>query len=379
MLDFSLKFVYDDDYGVDLFLDTNRQRLYVTQNNRVVVFDTIKSPESGNIIVGENSGSRLPLLSHAQSTFVDINQNLYVLEMHYEEAYKLELTLFNFTYRVWYWPFSSMNATKLLQGNGKCFRIALDKNLNIYITEFDAHRVVKWHSPEYTNYSVVAGTTDIYVADKGNRRIQKWSLNAREGITVVSDVYEPKQILLDCYGNFLTNDGYRVKLYNSFVTTGLDVDSDNNRIQLYNVEDQSVQTVLSSNNGLIKPISVYVVSETSDIYVLDRINRTQFVVKLWRATSGEGTIIIPSDSGLYYDIFLDQDYNIYMSSFYEIRKWFAPDYLYSTVIATFHSMADSVPIYVDESYNVYLYDCDEPEIQMWPIGARKPMAPLVLR
>ncbi|CAF4353904.1 unnamed protein product [Rotaria sp. Silwood2] len=256
MQDFSWKFVYDDDYGVDLFLDTNRQRLYVTQNNRVVVFDTIKSPESGNIIVGENSGGRLPLLSHAQSTFVDINQNLYVLEMHYKEAYKLELTLFNFNYRVWYWPFSSMNATKLLQGNGKCFRMALDKNLNMYITEFDAHRVVKWHSPEYTNYSVVAGTTDIYVADKGNRRIQKWSLNAREGITVVSDVYEPKQILLDCYGNFLTNDGYRVKLYNSFVTTGLDgiyplthLDSD---VIVYDESNENIYGLDVRNDQILK-------------------------------------------------------------------------------------------------------------------------------
>ncbi|CAF5083975.1 unnamed protein product, partial [Rotaria sp. Silwood1] len=86
MQDFSWEFEYEKD-EIDLFLDTNRKRPYATQYNRIVEFDTIKSPENGNIIVGENSGGRLPLLSHGRSTFVDINQNLYVLEIHYEEAY----------------------------------------------------------------------------------------------------------------------------------------------------------------------------------------------------------------------------------------------------------------------------------------------------
>ncbi|CAF1589542.1 unnamed protein product [Didymodactylos carnosus] len=148
------------------------------------------------------------------------------------------------------------------------------------------------------------------------------------------------------------------------------VDSGNRRIQKYNLEDQSVETVIGSVK-LREPISVYVVGGGTDeeIYVLDRVNRTDFVVKLWKNKNDiDGTIVIPSDSEIYYDLYLDGNSNIYLSTYYEIKKWFAPDYGYGIIIAQFHSQENSVPIYVDEDYNLYFYDCAEPEIQMWPIG-----------
>ncbi|CAF1285011.1 unnamed protein product [Adineta steineri] len=87
-----------------------------------------------------------------------------------------------------------------------CFGITVDEENNVYMSESDRHRVVKW-SPQTNLTTVVAGQTDeggtddkylskpdglyfdrssnaLYVADSGNSRIQKWEKNALSGIQV---------------------------------------------------------------------------------------------------------------------------------------------------------------------------------------------------
>lgn len=55
------------------------------------------------------------------------------------------------------------NATRLqevllLTGNKSfCYGMTLDSNLNIYVSKQDNHRVVKWLSPTYKYFVIVAG------------------------------------------------------------------------------------------------------------------------------------------------------------------------------------------------------------------------------
>jgi sugar lactone lactonase YvrE len=87
-----------------------------------------------------------------------------------------------------------------------CSGVWVDKEKNVYMAESKRFRVLRW-SPEANNSVVVAGRTDmngssadhlswpdgiavdesngaVYVADYLNNRIQKWSKDAEQGITV---------------------------------------------------------------------------------------------------------------------------------------------------------------------------------------------------
>jgi sugar lactone lactonase YvrE len=96
-----------------------------------------------------------------------------------------------------------------------CFGVSVDEDKNVYMSEADRHRVVKW-SPKTNITTVVAGQTDergstdeylsapdgiyfdqnsdaLYIADSGNGRIQKWKKDAILGIQVAGS-YESGSI-----------------------------------------------------------------------------------------------------------------------------------------------------------------------------------------
>ena len=87
-----------------------------------------------------------------------------------------------------------------------CFGVTVDRHKNVYMSESDRHRVVKW-SPSTNLTTVVAGQTDqrgtddgylsepdgiyfdrksetLYVSDSRNNRIQKWKKDATAGVRV---------------------------------------------------------------------------------------------------------------------------------------------------------------------------------------------------
>jgi len=108
--------------------------------------------------------------------------------------------------RVEKWPKGALEGIQLGGECRSCFGITVDEENNVYMSESDRHRVVKW-SPLTNLTTVVAGQTDergttdeylstpdglyfdrssdtLYVADSGNGRIQKWDKNALSGIQV---------------------------------------------------------------------------------------------------------------------------------------------------------------------------------------------------
>ncbi|CAF1402946.1 unnamed protein product [Rotaria sordida] len=87
-----------------------------------------------------------------------------------------------------------------------CSGVSVDREKNVYMSESDRHRVLKW-SPRTNTTIIVAGKTDdrgssseqlsdpeaiyidqtsgtLYVADSRNNRVQKWTKDSREGVTV---------------------------------------------------------------------------------------------------------------------------------------------------------------------------------------------------
>ncbi|CAF0948625.1 unnamed protein product [Didymodactylos carnosus] len=108
--------------------------------------------------------------------------------------------------RVEKWKIGSSSGVQLGVECRSCLGISVDKQKNVYMSESDRHRILKW-SPETNDTIVVAGRTDerggtgeylsspagiyvdrtsgaLYVADSQNNRIQKWVKNAQTGITV---------------------------------------------------------------------------------------------------------------------------------------------------------------------------------------------------
>ncbi|CAF1405011.1 unnamed protein product, partial [Didymodactylos carnosus] len=99
------------------------------------------------------------------------------------------------------------------------------------------------------------------------------------------------------------------------------------RVKKYITGEDSVSTIISQ--GLFKPTSIYVICD-DQIYILDSTNDEELIersciVKLWTTSSNEGRIIAKEVKGsICYNLYLDLDRNIYLSTENDVRKWFAP-------------------------------------------------------
>lgn len=108
--------------------------------------------------------------------------------------------------RVAKWSTGSSKGVQIGDSCEDCVGVSVDSAKNVYVTNTLGSCINKW-SPETNKTIVVAGTSgksgvaadllsipqglyvtttgdDIYVADSGNSRIQKWSRNAQQGVTV---------------------------------------------------------------------------------------------------------------------------------------------------------------------------------------------------
>ena len=215
----------------------------MTETDRVIMFD-INSLEQGFLILGEGS-DRQPSLKEMRSSFIDSEDNLYVLDVQYSRGDVQNVVTSSFLYSIWFWSKHVKEGTKLLSGKGQCYRFYVDKKTNIYVAETENHRVVKYYAPIYSNYTVAAGNntqgsdrsqlnrpfsiylnetnSDLLVVDQKNRRIQKWSSNATQGETVVSHIYTgARNVVPDCHGSFIVYGRNTARLYSGSEITGLD-------------------------------------------------------------------------------------------------------------------------------------------------------------
>ncbi|CAF4173529.1 unnamed protein product, partial [Rotaria sordida] len=183
-----------------MILNTKNNDLYVLDsgNNRILKYSIHNSSEATVIVDNLNSPTAFVMDNN-------INENLYIVVYNaVSNIYQIVLSSRN-----------SPTAKNRVIKNGtntKSFGIQLDFELNIYISEWENHRVVKWLAPKYEKYMIVAGNGSsgseqnqlnypqgiyvdnngsLFIADTKNNRIQKWLQNSTIGITVATSIQIP--------------------------------------------------------------------------------------------------------------------------------------------------------------------------------------------
>lgn len=147
----------------DMYFKNNYIYVIEKNNNRVMKYSTTKALV-GVIVARANdnyTNLRIPT-----AIFVDDNQNVLIAD---RSRYLLDPLQNHYRILV-YGPLSNdanvYEGRQLIQGSGRCYGVSMDSELNIYTSEYDNHRVLKWLSPNYTEAVTIAGNgTDGYYTD----------------------------------------------------------------------------------------------------------------------------------------------------------------------------------------------------------------------
>ena len=190
-----------------MFLDTKNNVVYILDsgNNRILKYSLFNSSDATAVVEHLTSPTAFTLETNNIA-------NLYIL-------------IYSITNDIYQVLFVSLNLPNvkhhiIINGtNTKSFSIALDIRLNIYISEWNNHRVVKWLAPTYEKSIVVAGngssgseanqlsypqgiyvdgSGDLFVADTKNNRIQNWPYGSTDGIKLGELIENPVYITFDC-------------------------------------------------------------------------------------------------------------------------------------------------------------------------------------
>ncbi|CAF1463101.1 unnamed protein product [Adineta steineri] len=150
------------------------------------------------ILLNESSGNAVTVVTH-----LFFPRHIYVDNDNDQPTIYVTLSAQN---RVEKWISRASKGLQIGNECQKCVGIALDKDKNVYICDTTREQILKW-SPLTNETSIRAGVTDhdgkepnllstpqgiyvtktgddIYIADTGNSRIQRWSKDAVQGITV---------------------------------------------------------------------------------------------------------------------------------------------------------------------------------------------------
>ena len=258
----------------------SKKNVYIcdTYNNRIMKYSP-DNPKEGITIIDLFSNLYQP---QSRSLYIDKrNDDLYFLDWD-DERY----------YRVQYLPKNSTQkkGTILFIGNQcQSYGMTLDQNRNIYVSESENHRVVKWLSPKYDDFIVVAGSNrqgtqpnelsnpkgiylnpvnnDLYVVD--SYRIQLWPAESSIAQTVTPTYFQSiSSITGDCHGNLYV----------------IDYDTSTIRLFSQSIEDTGVEGLIiigvphrydwveeytNTTVRLIYPVGLYLDDETGDLYVAD--------------------------------------------------------------------------------------------------------------
>ncbi|CAF1398780.1 unnamed protein product [Adineta steineri] len=225
----------------DLFIDDIHDTLYIADmgNNRIQKYllnETYNSEVGATGITVASKDLILP-----QSVFVDIHtEDMYIMDFDQKVSYVPEKYVSGklvpakyASYRVHLWKKNDNVGRILFNESGVDVNgitdhcLTLDKQMNIYVGT--RYYIKKWLvSTNYTEKVVVAGknqnnsrqSTDLYdpvgffitddltlyIADWENKRIQKWTVNATEGTTVIENLMYVVGLTMDCNGYLYFTD-----------------------------------------------------------------------------------------------------------------------------------------------------------------------------
>ncbi|UJR24189.1 hypothetical protein I4U23_027155 [Adineta vaga] len=212
--------------------------VFVNRDNTVVSVSRNKS-----VILVWFDGSSSPLVTN--STVLDDNWSVFVTddnEIYFDTKYSSKNSTNNFTiYQIEKWTLNGTKLSSNLTVTSQCGGLFIDLNNTIYCSLYSLHTIVsKSLNNSGSNFDTVAGngtaggtsiqlnrpsgmfvTTnfELYVADYGNSRIQKFQLGNLLGTTVPINVSTGNSSLKNPSGVVMDADGYLFIL-----------DSGNNRI-----------------------------------------------------------------------------------------------------------------------------------------------------
>jgi DNA-binding beta-propeller fold protein YncE len=154
----------------------------------------------------------------------------------------------------------------------QCAGVWVDQNKNVYMAESGTHSVLKWSTVTNTSQTI-AGKTDeegqtadhlyflrgifinrlnnaLYIADTMNNRIQKWTNNSQEGVTVAGS----KDGIPGYNASALSNPLYVLVDETSEVI--YIADGDNNRVQRWKLNELVGSTIAGGiGNILLKRVN----------------------------------------------------------------------------------------------------------------------------
>ncbi|UJR34657.1 hypothetical protein I4U23_027434 [Adineta vaga] len=174
------------------------------------------------------------------------------------------------------------------------------------------------------------------------------------------------------------------------------VDMYNHRIQKYSLTEPydpylGAIGIIVASKDLIKPQSIFVDSQTEDMYILDhktKITKRSFDsgyrVHLWKKNDQTGRILFNeiaeygSDRNYESYLTLDKEMNIYVGTRFHIRKWlFSSNYSQQVIVAgkseedIYGPSGLYLPndFYVDNDLTLYIMDSGNKRIQKWLFNA----------
>jgi len=269
-----------------------------------------------------------------------------------------------------------------------------DTGGNVYVADYNNHRIVKW-AHGATSGTVVAGGNgqgsssnqingpsgvyvdaagNVYVADAGNNRVMKWGPGATSGILVAgtgtagsgaSQLWGIQNVKVDVNGNIYIPDG------------------SNNRVQKWAPGATSGTTVAGQSNGtggsglnqLSNPEDVFIDS-SGNIYVADGGNHR---IMRWAPGATSGTVVAggngpgsnPNQLNGPTGVFVDYFNNIYISdgSNNRIQKWTAGATSGTTIGGgngagnAANQLQNPIDLYFDASGDMYVADGSNNRVQ----------------
>ena len=320
---------------------------------------------SGNIYVADTDNSRIMKWTPGASEGISIITGIYTLGIYVDDLDNIFVSDYN-NNRVLKYTLSDGSYTQSVVAGGnnsgsnlnqlnRPFGIYVDSSENVYVTDRENHRIMKWPKGSSEGIVVAGGngrgnslnqlnypydvsldsSNNIYVADESNYRIMRWAPNSSEGVIIAGGNYgNGLSELRYPRGVELNSDGVM------FIT-----DSENHRIIKW-IPGKSSGTVIAGGNGngnnmnqLNSPWEALVGSD-GNLYVADRNNHRIQKVDL------NSKIVIKAGS-----ISSDIKFTSINDSSYEFDE---------TIIVTPSNSPTNATSSYSDPYNVTIVDDSEP-------------------
>ncbi|CAF4509002.1 unnamed protein product, partial [Rotaria sp. Silwood2] len=227
----------------DLSIDSY-SNIYVSDggNNRIIKFS---NGSLTGIVLTSGVGSRASQVNNPSASLIDMYGNLYVSDMFNHRIMKYDNISFMSTLPPIAGEVAVSGSWGLYSIIGTAWGIAVDAESTVFVSDCSMNRVMQWSRwsssgwPVAGNPSGTAGSdssllscpmgiyldqnSTLYIADRGNGRIQKWPSGSSSGITVAGangQIGSPTDVSVDTYGTVYVLSGGGLYRFNPGSTWG---------------------------------------------------------------------------------------------------------------------------------------------------------------